>query len=156
MSLIFPLFVSVFVFVCVFVFVFVFSSKFGEPTSSAFRKYAVWGVPEAWRQCYSSSMNSGKIVVDRWTGRDKWTSKVLQEVFADLKSENAWGQICPPPWVLKDPKSAGFYRVMNCLDPTNFPYLAPVCSSSKMNHSVCDCNFQVRITNANSRLRYKA
>ena len=84
MSLVFPLFVSVFVFVFVFVpvfvFVFVFWSEFGALTSLAFRKYTVWGVPEAWRQCYSSSMNSGKIVA----GRDG-TSKVLQEVLADLK-----------------------------------------------------------------------
>ena len=48
----------------------------------SFQKYTVWGVPEAWRQCYSSSMNSGKIVVGR-DGTEK--SKVLQEVIADLK-----------------------------------------------------------------------
>ena len=29
----------------------------------------VWGVPEVWRQCYSSSMNSGKIGADGWTDR---------------------------------------------------------------------------------------
>ena len=28
----------------------------------------VWGVPEVWRQCYSLSMNSGKIGADGWTG----------------------------------------------------------------------------------------
>ena len=44
----------------------------------------------------------------------------------------------------------------NCLDPTYFPYMAPVCSSSEMNHSVCDCNFQVRITNTNGCCRYRA
>ena len=43
----------------------------------------VWGVPEAWRQCYSSSMSSGKIVAD---GLDGWKSKVLQEVLVDLKT----------------------------------------------------------------------
>ena len=30
-------------------------------------------------------MNSGKIVADGWTGRVDGTSKVLQEVLADLK-----------------------------------------------------------------------
>ena len=33
----------------------------------------VWGVPEVWRQFYSSSMNSGKIVADGWT--DGWTGR---------------------------------------------------------------------------------
>ena len=48
----------------------------------SFQKYKVWGVPEAWQQCYSSSMNSGKIVAGReGTGK----LKVLQEVLADLK-----------------------------------------------------------------------
>ena len=57
-----PLFVSVFVFLFVFVFVAVieFLSEFGKLTSLAFRKCMVWGVPEARRQCFSSSMNSGK------------------------------------------------------------------------------------------------
>ena len=27
-----------------------------------------WGEPEAWRHCNSSSMNSGKVVADGWTG----------------------------------------------------------------------------------------
>ena len=50
----------------------------------------VLGVPEAWRQCYSSSMNSGKIVADGTGGRDgTGKSKVLQEVLADLKSHAA-------------------------------------------------------------------
>ena len=35
----------------------------------------IWGVPEAWRQCFSSSMNSGKIVAGGRTGgrTDGWT-----------------------------------------------------------------------------------
>ena len=32
--------------------------------------YIVWGVPEAWRQCFSSPMNSRKLLRDGWTGRD--------------------------------------------------------------------------------------
>ena len=63
-----PLFVSVFVFVSVIE----FSSEFGQLTSWAFRKCMVWGVPEVWRQCYSSSMNSGKIVAGgRVDGTDR-------------------------------------------------------------------------------------
>ena len=44
-------------------------SEFGYLTSWAFGKYTIWGVPEAWRQCFSSSMNSGKIGADGWTDR---------------------------------------------------------------------------------------
>ena len=72
MSQLLPLFVSAFVFVSVFVFVFVsvfeFSSKFGWLTSWAFRKYTIWGVPEAWRQYFRSSVNSGKISAGGRTG----------------------------------------------------------------------------------------
>ena len=55
-------------------------------------KYTVWGVPEAWGQCYSSSMNSGKIGAGR-DGTRK--SKVLQEVLADPKSQSALEQLNP-------------------------------------------------------------
>ena len=37
--------------------------------------------------------------------------------------EKGWGQVCPPPWVLKGPQSGGFYRVKTFDKPGVLPMI---------------------------------
>ena len=52
----------------------------------------------------------------------KILSPFLSKYLPPGAQEKAWGQICPPPWVLKGPKSAGFYRVKEILVVEPFWY----------------------------------